>query len=112
LRFLIGGEASGDYEIAIASELATAELPVAVLNPHQVRDFARATGRLAKTDRIDAQVLAQFADLNINAAASRQVPDARSRELMVLVKRLVVSVVQSRLISVGCANSWPSSTPL
>jgi transposase len=56
---LIVLEASGGYEVAVASELATAALPVAVL-PRQVRNFARATGRLAKTDAIDAQVLAQF----------------------------------------------------
>jgi transposase len=78
-------EASGGYEVAVASELATAELPVAVLNPRQVRDFARATGRLAKTDKIDAQVLAQFADLI--RPATRQLPDAQSRELMALVVR-------------------------
>jgi transposase len=78
-------EASGGYEIAVASELAAAELPLAVLNPRQVRDFARATGRLAKTDAIDAQVLAQFADLI--RPPTRQVPDAQSRELMALVAR-------------------------
>ena len=49
---LIVLEASGGYEVAVASELATAALPVAVLNPRQVRNFARATGRLAKTDAI------------------------------------------------------------
>jgi transposase len=78
-------EASGGYEIAVASELAAAELPLAVLNPRQVRDFARATGRLAKTDAIDAQVLAQFADLI--RPPTRPVPDAQSRELMALVVR-------------------------
>ena len=82
---LIVLEASGGYEVAVASELATAALPVAVLNPRQVRDFARATGRLAKTDAIDAQVLAQFADLI--RPPVRQVSDAQSRELMALVAR-------------------------
>lgn len=53
-------EASGGYERALVAELAAADLPVAVVNPRQVRDFARATGRLAKTDAIDAQVLAEF----------------------------------------------------
>jgi transposase len=56
-------EASGGYEIAAAAELAAAALPVAVVNPRQVRDFARATGRLAKTDAIDARVLAHFGEL-------------------------------------------------
>jgi transposase len=57
---LIVLEATGGYEAPVAAALATAGLPVAVVNPRQVRDFARALGRLAKTDRIDAQVLALF----------------------------------------------------
>src|SRR5258705_9611870 len=54
-------EARGGYERACAVALASAGLPVSVLNPRQARDFARAMGRLAKTDRIDASVLAEFA---------------------------------------------------
>lgn len=54
-------EATGGYEKPVARALAAAELPVVVVNPRQVRDFARALGRLAKTDRIDATVLALFA---------------------------------------------------
>ncbi len=53
-------EATGGYETAVATALAAAGLRVAVVNPRQVRDFAKATGRLAKTDRIDAQVIAAF----------------------------------------------------
>jgi len=53
-------EATGGYERPIVAELAAAGLPVVVVNPRQVRDFARAIGRLAKTDAIDAAVLAQF----------------------------------------------------
>jgi transposase len=78
-------EASGGYEIAAATELAEAVLPVAVVNPRQVRDFARATGRLAKTDAIDAQVLAHFAELI--QPQVRPLPDAQSRELTALVAR-------------------------
>lgn len=59
---LIVLEATGGYERAVAAVLAAAGLPVAVVNPRQVRDFARATGRLAKTDRMDAAVLALFAE--------------------------------------------------
>lgn len=55
-------EATGGIELPLVGALATAGLPVVVVNPRQVRDFARATGRLAKTDRIDAQLLAQFAE--------------------------------------------------
>lgn len=54
-------EATGGYDRPIVAELAAAALPVVVVNPRQVRDFARATGRLAKTDAIDAKVLALFA---------------------------------------------------
>lgn len=53
-------EASGGYEAAIVQALQQAELPVVCMNPRAVRDFARAVGRLAKTDRIDAEVLALF----------------------------------------------------
>lgn len=54
-------EASGGYERALLHVLSEADLPVVCVNPRQVRDFARALGRLAKTDRIDAEVLALFA---------------------------------------------------
>lgn len=55
-------EATGGYEITLAAELGAAELPVSVVNPRQVRDFARAIGKLAKTDKIDAFVLARFGE--------------------------------------------------
>ena len=55
-------EATGGYEKAAAAALAHAGLPLVIVNPRQVRDFARSTGQLAKTDRIDAQVLALFAE--------------------------------------------------
>ena len=57
---LVVCEATGGLERRVAAELVAAGLAVAVVNPRQVRDFARATGRLAKTDRIDAQVIAEF----------------------------------------------------
>ena len=53
-------EATGGYERAVVAALAAARLPVVVANPRQVRDFARATGQFAKTDRIDADTLALF----------------------------------------------------
>ena len=55
-------EATGGIEVPLVSALAAAALPVVVVNPGQVRDFARAKGRLAKTDALDAQVLAHFAE--------------------------------------------------
>ena len=55
-------EATGGYERAAVAELAAVQLPLVVANPRQVRDFARATGQLAKTDSIDAELLALFAE--------------------------------------------------
>lgn len=55
-------EATGGYEALAATQLVLHKVPVAVVNPPQVRDFARSTGRLAKTDKIDAVILALFAD--------------------------------------------------
>ena len=55
-------EATGGLEVPLVWALAAAALPVVVVNPRQVRDFAKATGKLAKTDALDAQVLAHFAE--------------------------------------------------
>lgn len=55
-------EATGGYERLVALELAAAELPVVVVNPRLARDFARSLGYLAKTDAIDARILAEYAD--------------------------------------------------
>jgi transposase len=56
-------EATGERELPVAAALASAGVAVAVVNPRQVRDFARAIGQLAKTDALDAQVLARFAEV-------------------------------------------------
>ena len=55
-------EASGGLELPLVAALAAEAVPVVVVNPRQVRDFARATGKLAKTDALDAAVLAHFAE--------------------------------------------------
>jgi len=78
-------EATGGLEWALAAALAAAHLPVVVVNPRQVRDFARATGRLAKTDAIDAQVLAQFGEAV--EPPPRPLPDQATQELAALVTR-------------------------
>jgi transposase len=78
-------EATGGYEVTMAATLASAALPVAVVNPRQVRDFARATGQLAKTDTLDARVLALFAEAVRPAA--RPVPDAQAAALGELIAR-------------------------
>ena len=82
---LIVIEATGGLETPLVAALAAAGLPVAVVNPRQVRDFARATGRLAKTDAIDAAVLAHFAEA-IRPEA-RPVPDEQARALAALLAR-------------------------
>lgn len=78
-------EATGGLEIPAVAALAAAGLPAVVVNPRQVREFARATGRLAKTDAIDAQVLAQFGEAV--QPEVRPLPDTATRELAGLVAR-------------------------
>jgi transposase len=82
---LIVVEAPGGLELNLASELAAAALPVAVINPRQARHFAKATGHLAKTDALDAAVLAQFAEAV--QPAPRPLPDEATRRLGDLVTR-------------------------
>jgi transposase len=78
-------EATGGYEAPVAAALAAAGLPVAVVNPRQARRFAEATGRLAKTDRLDAAALAHFAEAVRPEA--RPLPDADTAALAALVER-------------------------
>ena len=78
-------ESTGGYEVPLVGELHVAKLPVSVVNPRQVRDFARATGRLAKTDRIDAEVLALFAQAIRPRLSS--VPDKTTEAIRRLVVR-------------------------
>ena len=82
-------EATGGYEMSAAIAMAEAKLPVAVVNPRQTRSFAKATGLLAKTDRLDALALARFAQAI--KPEIRPLPDAKARELgAVVVRRLQV----------------------
>lgn len=82
---LIVLEATGGLEIAVVSRLAEQGLLPVVVNPRQVRDFAKATGRLAKTDRLDAQVLAQFA--RAVQPPRRALKDDQTRQLEALLTR-------------------------
>jgi transposase len=87
---LVVMEASGGYEGPVAAVLAAAGIPLAIVNARQVRDFARATGRLAKTDSIDATVLARFAEMvkpEVRALPSEELQEfgelvARRRQLV------------------------------
>jgi len=78
-------EATGGLEAPLVAALAAAGLPVVQVNPRQVRDYARATGRLAKTDALDAQVLARFAATV--RPPIRALPDATTRELEAVLTR-------------------------
>ena len=78
-------EASGGLELPLVAALAAASLPVVVVNPRQVRDFAKATGRLAKTDALDAAVLAHFAEAV--RPPLRPLRDAETQDLNSLVTR-------------------------
>lgn len=78
-------EATGGYERAVAAALGSAGLPVAVVNPRQIRDFARATGQLAKTDALDARNIARFAEAVRPVA--RPLPTVQAQALAELVAR-------------------------
>lgn len=78
-------EATGGFEVTVAAALSSAGLPLAVVNPRQIRDFARSTGRLAKTDALDAAAIAHFAEAI--QPEPRPLPDEQSRELGELVAR-------------------------
>lgn len=78
-------EATGGYEILAAASLRQAGLPAHIINPRQVRDFARSSGRLAKTDKIDAAVLAHFAEAL--KPSLRPWPDEQQQELAALMSR-------------------------
>lgn len=89
-------EATGGYQSHIAAELAARDIPVAVVNPRQVRDFARATGQLAKTDALDAAIIARFArDVRPHP---RPLPDEAEQAIKALVTR------RSQLIAIRTAE--------
>ena len=82
---LVVMEATGGLELPLTGALAAAGMPVVVVNPRQVRDFAKATGKLAKTDVLDAQVLAQFAE--VIRPEPRPLPDEQTQMLAALLTR-------------------------
>lgn len=82
---LVVVEATGGLETTVVAELSAVGVAVAIVNPRQVRDFAKATGRLAKTDRLDAAVLAHFAEAVRPTPRPR--PDAETQALQALLAR-------------------------
>ena len=83
--YLVVLEATGGFELTVAAALVAAGVPLAVVNPRQIRDFARATGQLAKTDALDAKAIARFAETV--RPEPRAVPDEQARALGELVAR-------------------------
>lgn len=98
-------EATGGLERLVVAAMALATLPVAVVNPRQARDFAKATGRLAKTDALDAAALAHFAEAI--HPTPRPLPDAQSQALAALVERRqqVVGMLTAE------KNRWQQALP-
>ncbi len=86
-------EATGGLETPAASALAGAGIAVAIVNPRQVRDFARATGRLAKTDRLDAEVLARFGEAVRPEARPLADEQAQALEALVTRRRQLVEML-------------------
>jgi transposase len=89
---LVVMEATGGYETAVATALVGAGFRVAVVNPRQVRDFAKATGRLAKNDRIDAQVIAEFGQAIEPEIVRLPEEDARELEALLVRRRQLVAM--------------------
>ena len=102
---LIVMEATGGLETRLACELTACGLPVAVINPRQARDFAKATGQLAKTDQVDAAVLAHFA--RAIRPAVRVLKDADTRDLDDLVtrRRQLIAMRVQETLRLGSAES-------
>jgi transposase len=100
---LIVLEATGGYEMLCTGALSAAGLPVVVVNPRQVRDFAKATGQLAKTDRIDAGLLALFAE-RVRPEV-RPIPDAEARDLEAVItrRRQLIEMLQAERNRLGLA---------
>ena len=98
-------EASGGLELPLVAALAAAAVPVVVVNPRQVRDFARATGKLAKTDALDAAVLAHFAE--VVKPPVRPLRDAETQVLNSLVarRRQVMTMVVSEKNRLSAATT-------
>jgi transposase len=102
---LVVVEATGGLELPLLAALQVAGIPTAAINPRQARDFAKATGRLAKTDRIDAEILAHFAEAVRPDA--RPLPSAEVRALDALLSRrrqlLEMQVMESNRLG-ACAD--------
>jgi transposase len=104
---LIVIEATGGLEVRIATELASKGLPVAVINPRQARDFAKATGQLAKTDKVDAAMLAAFGRAIRPQVRSLKDMDTRALNDLVSRRRQLIDMRVQETLRLGTAASKP-----
>ena len=109
---LIVIEVTGGLEVRIATELVGKGLPVAVINPRQARDFAKATGQLAKTDQVDAAVLAAFAKAIRPQARPLKDADTRALDDMVSRRRQLIDIRVQETLRLGTAASKPMQKSL
>ena len=96
-------EASGGWEVAVVAVLAAGGLPVVVVNPRQVRDFARATGTLAKSDPIDARVLAWFGEALRPEVRALKDEETQALEALLKRRRQLVGMVSAEKNRLGTA---------
>jgi len=99
-------EATGGYQIPVVETLALRNLPVVVVNPRQIRDFAKATGRLAKTDTIDAEMIARFAEAIKPEVRPLKDSDANRLQSFVARRRQLVEMLTMERNRLGTAPDW------
>jgi len=92
---LVVMEATGRYQRRAAADLISAQIPVAVVNPRQARDFARSLGKLAKTDAIDAEVLARFAGVGHLRTCEKQPENAAFLDDRITRRRQVIAMLNA-----------------
>jgi transposase len=113
---LVVCEATGGWERLLVGALAAARLPIVVVNPRQVRDFAKATGRLAKTDRLDAEVIARFAEAVRPEPRALPSADAEALDDLVTRRQQLIDMRTAEgngggWLQADGANSWTSISP-
>ena len=99
-------EATGGYQIPVVEAMALRNLPVVVVNPRQVRDFAKAMGRLAKTDVIDAETIARFAEVIRPEVRPLKDADAQRLQSLVARRRQLVEMLTMEKNRLGTATEW------
>ena len=102
---LVAMEATGGYERALTAALGNEGVPTTVLNPRHVRDFARSQGKLAKTDRLDAGMIAHFSEVSDLGLQPPKSPEALELDALVSRRRQLVGMKTSE------RTDWRTQTP-